>query len=135
LHGLKVWLDHCLPFATACSILRTAPHTANNIKQQSAPTLSAFSGDERVWELLDGMGDIARAHPGATVAHVALRWLLSRRSITSIVMGVKTVAQLQENLAVLAIELTPLELARLDLLSQLPSVYPYEVRCFAGARP
>lgn len=101
---------------------------ANGIKQQSAPTLSAFKDDEGVWALLDELGAVAATRPGATVAHVALAWLLSRRSVTSVVLGVKTVAQLEENLGALALALTPEELSRIDALSAPPAVYPYEVR-------
>lgn len=117
------------PEAQAASVAgsRIGWAEANGIKQQSAPTLSAFKDDERVWGLLDGMADISAAHAGSTVAHVALRWLLSRRSVTSVVLGVKTLAQLQENLAVLALDLGADELARLDSLSELPAVYPYEM--------
>ena len=44
---------------------------ANGIKQQSAPTLSTFKDDERVWSLLGALEEVATAHgPTVTVAQV-----------------------------------------------------------------
>ena len=79
-----------------------------------------------MWALLSAMEGMAAAH-AATVAQVALRWLLQRRVVTGIVLGVKSVAQLRDNLGALAFELTPAEVARLDELSAPAAVYPYEM--------
>jgi hypothetical protein len=72
---------------------------------QSHPGLDAFANNDKVWALLDGMAEIAKAH-GVTVAQVALRWLLQKRSTTSIVIGCKNVEQLHDNLKCLSFKLT-----------------------------
>lgn len=72
---------------------------------QSAPTLDAFANNDKVWALLDGMAAVAKAH-GASVAQVALRWLLQKRVTTSVVIGAKNVEQLKDNLACLAFKLS-----------------------------
>lgn len=127
---------------------------ANQVKLQSAPTLATFKDDERVWALLKEMEGIAAAHGGgATVAQVragprgsgshaeadsgtgpllcevqvALRWLLQRRTVAGVVLGVKTVAQLRDNLGALSFELSPSEVSRLDELSSPAAIYPYEM--------
>lgn len=58
---------------------------------------------------------------------MALRWLLQRRTVAGVVIGVKTLAQLRDNLGALAFELKPAEAARLDELSAPAAVYPYEM--------
>lgn len=72
---------------------------------QSHPGLDAFANNDKVWALLDGMGEVAKAH-GVTVAQVALRWLLHKRVTTSIVIGCKNVEQLHDNLKCLSFKLT-----------------------------
>ena len=44
------------------------------------------------------MRPIAEAH-GASVARVALAWLLQRKGVMSVIVGAKTVEQLDDNLA------------------------------------
>ena len=99
---------------------------ATGSKMQSHPTLSAYKDDERVWELLDALAEMATAH-GATVAQVALRWVLQRRAVTSIVIGVKSVAQLTDNLGCLRFALSDAEMGRLEALSDIGKPYPYEM--------
>jgi len=103
-----------------------------------APTFDAYANNDRVWALLGCMAAIAEAHPGATVAQVALRWLLQKRVTTSVVIGCKSVKQLDDNLACLAFTLTDAEMAALDnhsLTACFPEgiPYPYEVSALARA--
>lgn len=99
---------------------------ASGSKMQSHPSLSAFKDDERVWALLDGLKAIADAH-GASVAQTALRWVLQKRGTTSVVIGVKTVKQLEDNLGALKFALADAEMAQLDALSDPGVPYPYEM--------
>lgn len=99
---------------------------ATGSKMQSHPTLSAFKDDDRVWALLDAMAEMGTAY-GASVAQVALRWVLQRRAVTSIVIGVKSVAQLADNLGCLRFALSDAEMARLEALSDIGKPYPYEM--------
>lgn len=74
---------------------------------------------------------IAAAHPiaaahGVSVAQVSLAWLLTRPVVTSVIIGAKQPAQLDDNLGAveLARVLTAEEIAALDQASQLPGEYP-----------
>jgi aryl-alcohol dehydrogenase-like predicted oxidoreductase len=58
------------------------------------------------------------------VARVALAWLLHKASVMSIIIGAKTLEQLDDNLAAAELTLTADEVARLDEVSELPSEYP-----------
>jgi aryl-alcohol dehydrogenase-like predicted oxidoreductase len=78
---------------------------------------------ERAWKILDTIAPIAQAH-GCSAARVALGWLLSKPVVTSIIIGAKRLDQLTDNLAAVALKLTPDEIQRLDGVSVLPPEYP-----------
>jgi aryl-alcohol dehydrogenase-like predicted oxidoreductase len=78
---------------------------------------------ERGYDVIDVMRPIAEAH-GATVARVALAWLLSRKGVMSVIIGAKTPEQLNDNLAAGDLKLTAEELATLDQASALKAEYP-----------
>ena len=68
---------------------------------------------------------IARAR-GVTMAQVALAWLLGREMVSSVILGARTVEQLQENLGAAELRLTGEEATRLDAVSDpAPADYPY----------
>ena len=52
---------------------------------------------ERGYDIIDAMRPIAEAH-GVSVARVALAWLLTRRGVMSVIIGAKTIEQLNDNL-------------------------------------
>jgi aryl-alcohol dehydrogenase-like predicted oxidoreductase len=77
----------------------------------------------RAFACVDAMRPIAAAH-GASVARVALAYLLSRPFVTSVIIGARTDEQLADNLAAAKLTLTPDEIARLDRVSALAQEYP-----------
>jgi aryl-alcohol dehydrogenase-like predicted oxidoreductase len=87
---------------------------------------------ERTWNILDAMAPIAKAQ-GCTPARVSLAWLLAKPVVTSVIIGVKHLNQLQDNLAAIALTLTQDEVRRLDEVSALPPEYPGWVLPFQGA--
>jgi aryl-alcohol dehydrogenase-like predicted oxidoreductase len=78
---------------------------------------------ERAYDCIDAMRAIAAAR-GASVARVALAWLLAQRHVTTIIVGARTEAQLRDNLEATTLALTAEELAALDRVSALPAEYP-----------
>ncbi|WP_312163289.1 aldo/keto reductase [Phenylobacterium sp.] len=78
---------------------------------------------DRAWACIEVMREIAQAHE-ASVARVALAWLLAKPHVMSVIIGAKTVEQLDDNLAAVDLELTPEEMQRLDAVSELPAEYP-----------
>lgn len=78
---------------------------------------------ERAFRCVDAMRPIALAH-GATVARVALAWLLHRPFVTTVILGARNVLQLEDNLGAATLALAPDELATLDAASELPLEYP-----------
>ncbi len=78
---------------------------------------------ERAFRIIDAARPIADAHD-ASVARVALAWLLHQPAVTSVIIGAKTREQLLDNLAAADLELTAEELATLGSVSALPPEYP-----------
>ena len=72
---------------------------------------------------VDAMRPVAAAH-GVSVAQIALAYLLQKPSVTSVILGARTQAQLDDNLASTKVELTGDEVAALDAASALPPEYP-----------
>jgi aryl-alcohol dehydrogenase-like predicted oxidoreductase len=77
----------------------------------------------RAFRCVDVMRPIAEGHQ-VSVARVALAWLLSRRQVTSVILGARTPAQLADNLGASELILSPQELRAIDEVSALPSEYP-----------
>ncbi len=78
---------------------------------------------ERAYDIIDAMAPIARAH-AASIARVALAWLLQRKGVMSVIVGAKTVEQLNDNLAAADLALTAEEVSTLDGVSALKPEYP-----------
>lgn len=78
---------------------------------------------DRAFDCIDAMRPIADAH-GVSVARIALAYVLAKPFTTSVIIGAKTVEQLDDNLASVDIRLTPEEMQQLDAVSALPAEYP-----------
>jgi aryl-alcohol dehydrogenase-like predicted oxidoreductase len=75
-------------------------------------------------EIAGVVTEIAR-ELGKTPAQVALAWVLQQPGVTSAIIGARTVAQLDDNLGALAVELGPDALARLARVSAFDPGYPH----------
>ena len=78
---------------------------------------------DRAWKCVEVMREVGEAHE-VSVARVALAWLLHKAAVMSIIIGAKTIEQLDDNLAAVDLTLTDAEMKRLDEVSELPSEYP-----------
>lgn len=77
---------------------------------------------ERAYKVLDILHPMAE-NKGATVAQLALAWLLWQPAVTSVIIGANKIAQLEDNLKSIDIQFTEAELQQLDEASRLPSEY------------
>jgi aryl-alcohol dehydrogenase-like predicted oxidoreductase len=66
---------------------------------------------------------VATAH-GASVARVALAYVLAKPFVTTVIIGAKTMEQLDDNLASATLTLSAEEITALDKVSALPPEYP-----------
>ncbi|HEX3367091.1 aldo/keto reductase [Phenylobacterium sp.] len=78
---------------------------------------------DRAWKCIEVMREVGEAH-GASVARVALAYILQKPFTMSIIIGAKTLEQLDDNLAAVDLTLSADDMAKLDEVSQLPSEYP-----------
>lgn len=81
---------------------------------------------ERNLAIAATVGEIAK-EIGRTSPQVAIAWTLQNAAVTSPVLGARTPAQLEDNLAALDVELTADHMARLDSLSGVPKVFPMDM--------
>ena len=86
--------------------------------------LSLGALDERSLAVARGLGAIA-AELGRPAAQVALNWLRAQPGVL-LVLGARTAAQLDDNLACLDFTLAPGDLARLDALRPIRLGYPHD---------
>ena len=83
---------------------------------------------ERGSKVIDVMREIAAGkeidgHP-ASVAQIALAWLLHQNAVSSVIVGAKREDQLRDNIQAARIRFSDDELAALDDVSRLPAEYP-----------
>jgi aryl-alcohol dehydrogenase-like predicted oxidoreductase len=80
---------------------------------------------ERTWQVVDAVQAVAE-DLGVSMAQVALAWLRDRPGVTSVILGARTVAQLEDNLGAAAVTLSPEQARLLDVASDPePADYPY----------
>ncbi len=87
-----------------------------NHKASRGPMLTS-SMNEKTYAIVDELIKIAKA-VDSTPARVALSWVQSRPGVTSTILGARTMAQLDDNLAALEVKLAPEQVAALDALSK-----------------
>jgi aryl-alcohol dehydrogenase-like predicted oxidoreductase len=78
---------------------------------------------ERAYDCIDSMRRIASSK-GASVAQIAIAWLLHQKAVTSVIVGARRVEQLDDNIAAIDIRLTDEDLAELGKAGALPAEYP-----------
>lgn len=81
--------------------------------------------DDRSWRTIDAIRHIA-AQLDATPAQVSLAWLLGKECVTSVIIGARSIEQLEDNLGAAELKLSDSEMARLDEASAFETGYPYE---------
>lgn len=64
---------------------------------------------------------------GVSLSQVALNWVARKPGVATILVGARTMEQLQDNLAAATWSLTDAEMAQLDEASATPPIYPYDM--------
>lgn len=100
-------------------------------RNKTAPTGSRSSTDaswevpqERLFAVTDALETVS-SQVSHSIPRVALAWLLSRPTISSVIIGARNVAQLRDNLAATEVRLTAEHIATLDAASAVRPAYPY----------
>jgi aryl-alcohol dehydrogenase-like predicted oxidoreductase len=69
--------------------------------------------------------DVVAAETGKSVPQVALAWVLSRPTVSSVIIGARNETQLLDNLGAVGWSLTKEQIAALDAASAVTPAYPY----------
>lgn len=78
---------------------------------------------EKGYQVVDKLRAAGKAH-NATPAQVALAWVLSKRFVSSVLLGANKLAQLEDNLGAADLKIAAPDLAALDELTTPAPVYP-----------
>jgi aryl-alcohol dehydrogenase-like predicted oxidoreductase len=80
---------------------------------------------QRTWDVLSAVGAVAAAR-GSSMAQVALAWLRDRPAVSSVILGCRTLEQLDDNLGSAELDLSELEVEALNQASDPGAAdYPY----------
>jgi len=78
---------------------------------------------DHTWAVVAAVARVA-AEAGVTPSQVALAWLLARPAVESVIIGVRTMEQLEDDLGASDLELDDELLGLLDAASSVPAPYP-----------
>jgi len=80
--------------------------------------------DEKLFDIVDVLDEIA-GETGKTVPQIALNWLTTRPTVSSVIIGARNEEQLRQNLGAVGWTLTAEQIARLDKASAVTAPYPH----------
>jgi aryl-alcohol dehydrogenase-like predicted oxidoreductase len=101
------------------------PQLSRHLNEWGEPPIR---DEDRLYRIIDALVAVGDAH-GVSAAQVALAWLAGRPGVANIIVGARTVAQLEDNLAAASLVLTPEQRALIDDVSLQPLLYPYWHQC------
>lgn len=92
--------------------------------------------DEQVFKVTDVLEKIS-AETGRSMPQIALAWLLSRPTVSTIVIGARNEAQLLDNMKATEFKLSESQIKALDAASAVRPTYPYwhQRSVFLGRNP
>jgi aryl-alcohol dehydrogenase-like predicted oxidoreductase len=116
--GLTVWSPLAYGFLSGAYTRETMTRADNRFSNFD---WLKFDRD-KAFAFLDVMRPIAARH-NASMAQIALAWVLARRGVSSILLGATKLHQLEDNLGALNIALTAADIAELDTASAIAPIY------------
>src|SRR3954465_6868479 len=111
--GLLVWSPLAGGFLAGKFTRDSGDDTARRAKFDFPPV-----NKEKGFAILDALLPIAKAH-GVTVPQVALAWILANDVVTSVIIGARKIAQLEDNLKAIDVTLTADDMKAIDEVSKL----------------
>jgi len=125
--GLMIWSPLAGGFLSGKFKRDQAPPAGSRRTEFDFPPLNK----DKAFTCLDAMEPIAKTH-GVSVAQVALAWILSKKQVSSIIIGARRMGQLKDNIAATKLVLSEAELKTLDEAGALPPEYPGWMLAFQG---
>ena len=90
----------------------------------SGDTWDAYN-TEHTWNVIDVLWEVAEAE-GKTPAQVALNWVAHQPAVTAPIIGVRTMAHLEDNLGAVGWTISDEHLVQLEEASAIDRPYPYD---------
>lgn len=81
-------------------------------------------GEGRSYDLVELLDKVAKRRD-ATPAQIAIAWLLAKKEVSSVILGARSVAQLDDNMRAADVKLTAEDMKELDEASAPDWAYPY----------
>jgi aryl-alcohol dehydrogenase-like predicted oxidoreductase len=83
------------------------------------------NAQERTWRVIDAVREVAEGR-GVSMSQVALAWVADRPAVSSVILGARTVEQLDDNLGAAGLHLSDKETAVLtEASAPIVADYPY----------
>jgi aryl-alcohol dehydrogenase-like predicted oxidoreductase len=106
----------------------SVPTGATRLGENPQRGMEAYEGrnrQERTWHVIDAVRSVAEGR-GVSMSQVALAWLKDRPAVTSVILGARTIEQLDDNLGTAGLHLSGEETQKLtDASAPIISDYPY----------
>ncbi|MBG0568539.1 aldo/keto reductase [Actinoplanes aureus] len=106
----------------------STPTGATRLGEDPGRGMEAYgprNSDTRTWHILDAVRQVAEAR-GVSMSQVSISWLADRPAVTSVILGARTVEQLEDNLGAAGLHLSEKETELLTEASiPVAGEYPY----------
>src|SRR5580765_5900192 len=116
--GLRVWSPLAGGFLSGKFTRDSGDEAARRAKFDFPPV-----NKEKGFDILDIAKEIADRQ-GVSVAQIALAWILANSAVTSVIIGARKPAQLEDNLKAIDVRLSAEDMKALDEVSKLTTEYP-----------
>jgi aryl-alcohol dehydrogenase-like predicted oxidoreductase len=121
--GTLVWSPLARGFLSGKYARNQAPPPGTRLESWT-DSYKAYDND-RMWNLIEVLGKVAKRRE-TTHAGAALAWLLAKPVCSTVIIGARTVAQLEDNLRAVDVKLTAEDVKDLDEASKPSWEYPYD---------
>ncbi|MFE2427847.1 aldo/keto reductase [Streptomyces sp. NPDC059373] len=126
--GILPWSPLAGGWLTGKYLRDQSPTGATRLGEDPRRGMEAYAprnAQERTWQVIDALRQVAQGR-GVSLAQVALAWVADRPAVTSVILGARTLGQLDDNLAAADLHLSQKETAQLtEASSPIVSDYPY----------
>jgi aryl-alcohol dehydrogenase-like predicted oxidoreductase len=96
----------------------------SRLQSQKVVDIGPQVDQEYLYKVVDALDAVAK-ETGKSVPQIALNWLLTRPSVSNVIIGARNEEQLRANLGAVGWTLSPEQIAKLDAASATPPPYPY----------
>lgn len=128
--GILPWSPLAGGWLTGKYLRDQLPTGATRLGEEPGRGMEAYAprnAQDRTWQVIDAVRKVAEGR-GVSMSQVALAWVADRPAVSSVILGARTVEQLEDNLGAAGLHLSEQETAELtEASAPIVSDYPYGV--------